>query len=138
MAYCTHCGASLPDGARFCPVCGKAVATVSARTSADGRGIIIDAPKGATVSISEVPEKTSTFDAPKLKGEFTLSEWDEPIADPKQTSQPAAIPAKQPSGKKGKKKRSLFGRVIRFIFGMIITAIILLFLYWFYQGYTSI
>ena len=35
MAYCTHCGASLPDGAKFCPVCGKAVATVSARTSAD-------------------------------------------------------------------------------------------------------
>ncbi|MBP3269062.1 MAG: zinc-ribbon domain-containing protein [Bacteroidales bacterium] len=128
MAYCTHCGASLPDGARFCPVCGKAVATVSARTSADGRGIIIDAPKGSTV----------TVDAPDLKGEFTLSEWDEPVADPKQTSQPAAIPAKQPSGKKGKKKRSLFVRVIRFIFGMIITVIILLFLYWFYQGYTSV
>jgi uncharacterized membrane protein YvbJ len=117
MAYCTHCGASLPDGAKFCPVCGKAVATVSARTSADS---------------------TVTVDAPDLKGEFTLSEWDEPVADPKQTSQPAAIPAKQPSGKKGKKKRSLFVRVIRFIFGMIITAIILLFLYWFYQGYTSV
>ena len=117
MAYCTHCGASLPDGAKFCPVCGKAVATVSARTSAD---------------------YTVTVDAPDLKGEFTLSEWDEPVADPKQTSQPAAIPAKQPSGKKGKKKRSLFVRVIRFIFGMIITAIILLFLYWFYQGYTSV
>lgn len=117
MAYCTHCGASLPDGARFCPVCGKAVATVSARTSADS---------------------TVTVDAPDLKGEFTLSEWDEPVADPKQTSQPSAIPTKQPSGKKGKKKRSLFVRVIRFIFGMIITAIILLFLYWFYQGYTSV
>lgn len=118
MAYCTHCGASLPDGAKFCPVCGKAVATVSARTSADS---------------------TVTVDAPDLKGEFTLSEWDEPVADPKQTSQPAAIPAKQPSGKKGKKKkRSFLGRVFRFIFGLVITAIILLFLYWFYQGYTSV
>ena len=117
MAYCTHCGASLPDGARFCPVCGKAVATVSARTSADS---------------------TVTVDAPELKGEFTLAEWDEEPVEAKQVQQPAAIPAKKPSGKKGKKKRFLFGRVIRFIFGMIITAIILLFLYWFYQGYTSV
>jgi RNA polymerase subunit RPABC4/transcription elongation factor Spt4 len=135
MAYCTHCGASLPDGARFCPVCGKAVATVTARTSADGRGIIIDAPKGATVSISDGPEKSSSVEAPELKGEFTLSEWGEPV----ETKQAAAASKEPPSGKKGKKKkRSFLGRVFRFIFGLIITAFILLVLYWFYQGYTSV
>jgi phage shock protein C len=26
-SYCAGCGASLPDGARFCPACGKAVSS---------------------------------------------------------------------------------------------------------------
>lgn len=135
MAFCIHCGTSLPDGAKFCPVCGNPVVTTSARTSPDGRGIIIDAPKGATVSISDSPEKSSSFEAPELKGEFTLSEWSEPV----ETKQAAAASKEPPSGKKGKKKkRSFLGRVFRFIFGLVITAIILLFLYWFYQGYTSV
>ena len=25
MAYCSYCGAALPDGARFCHLCGKEV-----------------------------------------------------------------------------------------------------------------
>ena len=135
MAFCIHCGTSLPDGAKFCPVCGNPVVTTSARTSPDGRGIIIDAPKGATVSISDSPEKSSTVDAPEQKGEFTLSEWGEPV----ETKQAAAASKESLSGKKGKKKKRPFIlRLIRFIFGLIITAFILLVLYWFYQGYTSV
>ena len=135
MAFCIHCGTSLPDGAKFCPVCGNPVVTTSARTSPDGRGIIIDAPKGSTVSISYGPEKSSTVDAPEQKGEFTLSEWGEPV----ETKQAAAASKESLSGKKGKKKkRSVLGRFFRFIFGLIITAFILLVLYWFYQGYTSV
>ena len=135
MAFCIHCGTSLPDGAKFCPVCGNPVVTTSARTSPDGRGIIIDAPKGSTVSISDGPEKSSTVDAPEQQGEFTLSEWGEPV----ETKQAAAASKESLSGKKGKKKkRSVLWRFFRFIFGLIITAIILLFLYWFYQGYTSV
>lgn len=134
MAFCIHCGTSLPDGAKFCPVCGNPVVTTSARTSPDGRGIIIDAPKGSTVSISDGPDKSSTVDAPEQKGEFTLSEWGEPV----ETKQTAAASKESPSGKKEKKKKRPFIlRLIRFIFGLIITAIILLVLYWFYQGYTS-
>lgn len=134
MAFCIHCGTSLPDGAKFCPVCGNPVVTTSARTSPDGRGIIIDAPKGSTVSISDGPEKSSTVDAPELKGEFTLSEWNEPV----ETKQAAVASKEPPSDKKEKKKKRPFIlRFIRFIFGLIITAFILLVLYWFYQGYTS-
>ncbi|MBR5660004.1 MAG: zinc-ribbon domain-containing protein [Bacteroidales bacterium] len=137
MSFCIHCGTPLPEGAKFCPACGKRVATTSARTSPDGRGIIIDAPAGATVSISGGPEKTSTVDAPELKGEFTLSEWDGPTADSRQGPQAAAVPAKRQDGRKEKKKRPFILRFFRFIFGLILTAIILLVLYWFYQGYTS-
>ena len=30
MAFCSACGTNLPDGARFCPACGAAVATTAA------------------------------------------------------------------------------------------------------------
>lgn len=43
--FCMCCQKQLPDEARFCPVCGaKAV-----------EGVVIDAPPGSTVTISDTP-----------------------------------------------------------------------------------
>jgi len=33
MTFCTDCGTLIPDGARFCPGCGKPVATASAKAA---------------------------------------------------------------------------------------------------------
>ena len=58
MKYCPNCGAQLPDEAKFCKECGtKIQPAVSARTSDDGKGIVIDAPEGATVEIEDEEEQ---------------------------------------------------------------------------------
>lgn len=53
MKYCMNCGAELTDEAKFCRNCGTPTnnpnkggdgPTVTARTSDDGEGIVIDAP----------------------------------------------------------------------------------------------
>ena len=65
MKYCMNCGAELTDEANFCWKCGTPTnnphrgagsPTVTARTSDDGKGIVIDAPEGATVTISDAHE----------------------------------------------------------------------------------
>lgn len=112
MAYCTHCGALLPAGARFCASCGKPVSETT----------------------PDVPENSSSVDAPEQTGEFTLGQWEEAVPAPEQTT---PVSQEAQTGKK-KKKRSFFVRMIRFLFGLILTAIILLVLYWLYQGYTSV
>ena len=111
--FCIQCGGALPEGAKFCPACGHLVA--------------------------EVPEKTATVDAPAQTGEFILSQWDEPVSRPEPApvqAAPSARPSVQKDIKK-KKKRPFIVRAFRFIFGLVITAIILVVLYWFYQGFTS-
>ena len=110
MKYCTNCGAQLPDGAKFCTSCGTPIATapdpVRATTTPQG-GIVIDAPPGSTVSISDGPQAPSSVEAPAQSGEFTMISWDEPgspaaqqpQARPQQPSyqQPQARPQQQPS-----------------------------------------
>ena len=81
MAYCTHCGAKLPDGARFCTSCGKPVA------AAKPQGIVIDAPPGATVTISDAPDQPASVHAPSTKGESVLASWSAP--KPKKPEAPA-------------------------------------------------
>ena len=54
--FCWNCGAKLDPTARFCPTCGKRVAT-EAYTNDQG-GITIEVPEGSTVTISdEMPEE---------------------------------------------------------------------------------
>ncbi|MBQ3926163.1 MAG: zinc ribbon domain-containing protein [Bacteroidaceae bacterium] len=75
MKFCIYCGKPLYEEAKFCTSCGaKVYASVSARTSDDGQGIVIDAPEGATVTISEVHETK----APDTTGEFVMSSWNNP------------------------------------------------------------
>ena len=87
MRYCTHCGCPVPDGARFCTGCGTPVpAAVSARTSEDGGGIVIDAPEDAQVVISDAVESVA---APEGEGEFVAASWSAPKPAPaQQVAQP--------------------------------------------------
>lgn len=92
MKYCTNCGAQLPDGAKFCTSCGTPVAAAQeparAKTTPQG-GIVIDAPPGSTVSISDGPQAPYSVEAPAQSGEFTMISWDEPGSPaPQQAPQP--------------------------------------------------
>ena len=124
MAFCTHCGAQLPDGARFCTSCGTPTAAPNApqasgpaparpvqpqpvqpqpvqprptqpvqpvrAASTPQGGIVIDAPEGATVTISDGPQETSV-QAPTEKGEFVVASWTAP-----KPAQPQPQPQPQP------------------------------------------
>ena len=126
MAFCTHCGAQLPDGARFCTSCGTPVAAAPTVNPAPQpqapvqqapqpqapqynqpvqpqptpqpaaeppRGVVIDAPADATVTISDdVPPTEASTSAPAEKGEFVVASWSSPK---KQTPQPQAPAAPQ-------------------------------------------
>lgn len=166
MAFCTHCGAPLPDGARFCTSCGTPVAAapasprpaprqqpqpaqpqpvqprptqpvrpVSATTTPQG-GIVIDAPEGATVTISDGPQEHSVT-APAEKGEFGAIQWDEtaPQQQPRTPQAPQyqqpypkqASPAQQPQGaapaaEPPKKKKSVLWWVLAILVGLVIFA----------------
>ncbi len=118
MAFCTNCGAPVPDGARFCTKCGAPVAAPSApqaqptptrtqpvqpapqpapasvRATSTAQGIVIDAPQGATVTISDEPVQESSFEAPKEKGEFVIASWKAPKPQ-QQQPQPQQAPQYQ-------------------------------------------
>ena len=56
--FCMKCGARLQPDSCFCPQCGTAVPDMSKdiKVSEDGRGgLIIDAPEGSTVTVSDPP-----------------------------------------------------------------------------------
>ena len=132
MAFCTHCGAQLPDGARFCTSCGTPVAAAPTVNPAPQpqapvgqapqpqapqynqpvqprptprpvsnapQGIVIDAPAGATVTISDdVPPSEVSTNAPAEKGECVIASWSVPKPDPKPqaTTPPKRQPFQQP------------------------------------------
>lgn len=137
MAFCTHCGAPLPDGARFCTSCGTPTAAPNApqasgpapvrpvqpqpvqpqpvqprptqpvqpvrATPTPQGGIVIDAPEGATVTISDGPQEHSVT-APAEKGEFGAIQWDEP-APQQQPRTPQAPQYQQPYPKQASQYR---------------------------------
>ena len=91
MKYCINCGAELTDEAKFCSSCGTPTnnsnggrndSSVTARTSDDGKGIVIDAPKDASVTISDTHETK----APDADGEFVVASWCPPR--PQQSAYP--------------------------------------------------
>lgn len=92
MAFCTHCGAPLPDGARFCTSCGTPITAPTApQASTPQGGIVIDAPEGATVTISDTPAQETSVQAPTEKGEFVVASWTAP-----KPAQPQPQPQPQP------------------------------------------
>lgn len=133
MRFCTHCGAQVPDNAKFCTACGTP----------------IDAPDEATLVISD-PEE-AVVDASDVEGEFTAASWSpEPAAKPQTQLQPQARRELQPepvrpvqpvmkeapkSGKKG-----FFSYVWLFLKVLIIAILAVMlavFLRGVYLGYTS-
>ena len=111
MAFCTRCGAQIPDGAKFCTSCGAPVAAAPAAnptprpapqpaqappraTTTPQGGIVIDAPAGSTVNISNTPPASAGVAAPAEKGEFTLISWDDEASPTPQ--QPYQQPYQQP------------------------------------------
>ena len=141
MAFCTRCGAQIPDGAKFCTSCGAPVAAAPAAnptprparpaqtapraTTTPQGGIVIDAPPGSTVNISDAPPKFSETAVPADKGEFTLITWDEkPSPAPRQPQSPQrpyqqAAPAPAPEKKK---KRPLWVWILVILLGVVILA----------------
>lgn len=124
MRYCTNCGAQLAEGARFCTVCGTRI---------------------------ENPVNEAFFELPDAPGEFELQNWTEQPPAPPAT--PTVAPAPQPTRAQVRqaapapsprpapvvpKKKPFILRAFLFIVGLVITAVILLVLYWLYQGYTSV
>ncbi|MBR2769123.1 MAG: zinc ribbon domain-containing protein [Solobacterium sp.] len=52
--FCTKCGAALQKDDAFCPECGAKVRKETVTIREDGKGgLIIDAPAGSTVTISD-------------------------------------------------------------------------------------
>ena len=54
--FCRKCGKQIPDEARFCPYCGTQVMIPEEEVefTEDGKGgLILEAPEGSTVTISE-------------------------------------------------------------------------------------
>lgn len=72
MAFCTHCGAKLPDGAKFCTTCGKPLTGAPAAKPA---------------------EKETRTAAPDTQGEVELSAWGEFVPDGKAPRPAAPRPA---------------------------------------------
>lgn len=135
MRFCTHCGAQVPDNAKFCTACGTS----------------IDAPDEATVIISN-PEET--VEASAEEGEFTAASWQPqqatpvskpaPQAAPQPVARPAAQPVVQPvvreRAEPAGKKKGFFHYVWLFLKVLIIAVLavfLVVFIIGVIQGYTS-
>lgn len=73
--FCTHCGATLPEGSRFCTSCGQPVVTPVPRQEADPSQTVV-APAGAQ------PAPTDAQPATHLDQGLTTPVSPEPITEP--------------------------------------------------------
>lgn len=73
--FCTHCGATLPEGSRFCTSCGQPVVTPVPRQEADPSQTVV-APAGAQ------PVPTDAQPTTYLDQGFTTPVSPEPITEP--------------------------------------------------------
>ncbi len=54
--FCSECGSLLPEKGKFCPECGAAVKPVP---------VVIDAPVGSTVTVTDTPPEAAARQIPK-------------------------------------------------------------------------
>jgi len=133
MRFCTHCGAQVPDNAKFCTVCGTS----------------IDAPDEASVVISD-PDDGETVEASGSEGEFTAASWSPTRPSATEATPPQARPEPhtepvrpiQPIVKEASKtkKKGFFSYVWLFLKVLIIAVLAVMlavFLRGVYIGYTS-
>ena len=106
MAFCTHCGASVPDGAQFCTRCGTPL------TPAGDSAPFVPEPQGgaqqafAPESAPLQPSGEADITAPASGGAFVSARWTLPKeqarpqapAQPPQYAQPQAPYGQQPYG----------------------------------------
>ena len=134
MAFCTHCGASLPDNVKFCPSCGKPIN--AAASPSPQPSIVIPAPPDARVIISDTPPGGETnLRAPSTAGEFVSGSWSAP--KPQQSQAPAQAPAQK--NQKNKKKKKPF--LLRLFLFLLLTAIVVFaitVIWWFLEGYLGL
>ena len=98
MAFCSKCGAKIPDNARFCGVCGNPVAARSERT-------VEKEAEDHSDNIEEVEEIFASVE----EGEMSLGTWEEEV--PVEKPQPKRAPrhkkeVEKEHDKKPKKKES--------------------------------
>ena len=133
MRFCTHCGAQVPDNAKFCTACGTS----------------IDAPDEANVVISD-PDDGETVEASGSEGEFTAASWSPSRPSATEATPPQARPAPQPQPVRPiqpiikeaskTKKKGFFSYVWLFLKVLIIAVLAVMlavFLRGVYIGYTS-
>lgn len=78
--FCTNCGTPLPEGADFCPECG-------ARVSGTRQpGIVIDAPPGSTVTISDRPPAPGNGADPRTRSGVHSSSASRGAVEPNRSS----------------------------------------------------
>ena len=128
MRFCTHCGAQVPDNAKFCPACGTS----------------IYAPDEATVTISDTVE--TTVSASAEAGEFVAASWSPSVPKTPEPPQPSydSTPRNRKSVKNRKersgKKKGFFHYVwllLKVIIFAILAIFLIFFIIGFIQGYTS-
>lgn len=140
MRFCTHCGAQIPDNAKFCTACGTP----------------ISAPDEASVTISD-PEET-IVEAAGEEGEFVAATWQAPQkpaqparkAPPLQQQPPvnqappppAAEPIQpvQPVTRSAKKKKGFFHYLwlyLKIIILVVVLVMAAVFIKGVIEGYTS-
>ena len=132
-----HCGAPLSDEALFCMKCGaRTRSSVTARTTDDGQGIVIDAPEGPTVTITNDDEHSKV---PDQAGEFVIASWEGTEAS---TEEKTKTVTKRPKGTKNTRKApakrsgllSMIATVIKTAVIIVIVVVVIVFIKQMFKG----
>ena len=89
MAFCTQCGASVDDGARFCPSCGAAMGSAKNSGSAISSNPFFSVPDADELTSSASADRTPSTEPVNVTPSFIPPENDIPIFTPPKHSHPA-------------------------------------------------